>query len=186
MKKYNTFVFEKSGAEYPGFLGKKENRVNYYNSILQYQNQLQESNLKRLLVEEFKSIFWPSDSDYDLNEEFKVIKRVWLSMIRLSELSNNSFKVSNLFNHVDIVDSIDGDESDTVLRDMEIDENDVNLFENLDINFNLVGHFYSYNTFREFFDELKQEISTSDPRVREQLVKIFGLEPIKPIKEASE
>ena len=186
MKKYNTFVFKKSSAEYPGSLRKKENRANYYKSILQYQNQLQESNLKRLLVEEFKSIFWPSDSDYDLNEEFKVIKRVWLSMIRLSELSNNSFKVSNLFNHVDIVDSIHGNESDTVLRDMEIDENDVYLFENLDINFNLVGHFYSYNTFRVFFDELKQEISNSDPRAREHLVKIFGLEPIKPIKEASE
>ena len=168
-----------------------ENVAEYYNSIKHSLDRMQfvtsESmnsgssdlfDLKREVINNFREIILLSDSEYDVNEEFKIVRKVWLSMAKLQHYSDESYEMACMFNHID-PESMREDELSGISDRLEITKKDIYLFQHLGVSFNLISHFYSYNTFQTYFEQLETEIRSTSGEVRERLQQIFGLEPIE-------
>ena len=167
-----------------------ENVAEYYNSIKHSLDRMQfvtsesmnigssDFDLKREIINKFREIILLSDSEYDVNEEFKIVRNVWTSMAKLAQNSDESWEMANMFNHIDPT-KMRTDDLSGIFHELEITEKDIYLFERLGVKFNLVSHYYSYKTFQTYFEQLETEIRSTTGKVRERLQQIFGLEPIE-------
>ena len=173
-----------------------ENIAEYYNSIKHSLDRMQSVTsesmnneksdlfeLKREIIKKFRELILYSDSEYDVNEEFKIVRNVWISMAKLQQYSDESYEMANMFNHIDPT-KMRADDLSVILNELEITKRDIQKFHHLGVSFNLVSHFYSYKTFQRYFEQLERVIKSTSGQVRERLQQIFGLEPIE--KEVSE
>lgn len=169
---------DKNIAEYYNSIKHSLDRMQFVTSDLMNSGSSDLFHSKREIISKFRELILLSDSEYDVNEEFKIVRNVWISMAKLQQYSDESWEMANMFNHIDPT-KMRADDLSAILNELEITQADIYRFQHLGVSFNLVSHFYSYKTFQTYFEQLETEIKSTSGEVRERLQQIFGLELIE-------